>query len=62
MMSDQPIQIEPEDIHELCRINPIAAAQLEAISLRRMMGAMKEELDASKNGHPRVYPEVVPTE
>jgi len=58
MMSDQPIQIEPEDIHELCRINPIAAAQLEAISLRRMMGAMKEELDASKNGRL----EVVPTE
>jgi len=54
MMSDQPIQIEPEDIHELCRINPIAAAQLEAISLRRMMGAMKEELDASKNGRHEV--------
>ena len=56
MMSDQPIQIEPEDIHELCRINPIAAAQLEAISLRRMMGAMKEELDASKNGRLEVVP------
>jgi len=56
MMQDQPIQIEPEDIHELCRINPIAAAQLEAISLRRMMGAMKEELDASKNGRLEVVP------
>ena len=56
MMSDQPIQIELEDIHELCRINPIAAAQLEAISLRRMMGAMKEELDASKNGRLEVVP------
>ena len=56
MMSDQPIQIDLEDIHELCRINPIAAAQLEAISLRRMMGAMKEELDASKNGRLEVVP------
>ena len=56
MMSDQPIQIELEDIHELCRINPIAAAQLEAISLRRMMGVMKEELDASKNGRLEVVP------
>jgi len=56
MMSDRPIEIEAEDIHELCRINPIAAAQLEAISLRRMMGAMKEELDASKNGRLEVVP------